>query len=179
MKAEADNITFRPVACGDLELLATWMDKPHWRRWWGEPEGELDDIRNMIEGRDTSRPFLFLVDGREAGYIQYWFVGHHQNKSWIAGHPWLADLPEETIGIDLSIGEEKDLARGLGSMALHKFATHLYGFGYTTIIIDPDPGNKRAIRAYEKAGFHTVEHLAGKYDDVLIMQFQLNKNELN
>ncbi len=179
MPADRPDIGFRPVQCDDLALLAGWMDLPHWRKWWGDPDSELDNIRDMIEGRDTSRPFLFFLNGRETGYIQYWFIGHHQNKSWIAGHPWLAELPGEAIGVDLSIGNEKDLGRGIGSSVLRAFVVRLQSLGYTTIIIDPDPGNDRAIKAYWKAGFRPVRHLADKYDDVLIMQFEMNENELN
>ena len=45
--------------------------------------------------------------------------------------------------------------------------------GHDTIIIDPDPQNLRAVRAYEKAGFVAVPRLRGRYDDVLIMQHAL------
>lgn len=153
-------------------MLHRWMEQPHWREWWGEPEGELDNIRSMIEGKDTSRPFLFFVDGKPTGYIQYWFLGHHQNASWIAGYPWLAEFPVEAIGIDLSIGESTDLSVGIGSNVLSKFTQILRSIGYETIIIDPDPENARAIRAYEKAGFKIVSHLKDKSEDVLLMQYE-------
>ena len=46
------------------------------------------------------------------------------------------------------------------------------------LVIDPEPGNLRAIRAYEKAGFRPVPHLLGRTGDgVLIMQFDPNAKE--
>ena len=42
--------------------------------------------------------------------------------------------------------------------------------GRETIIIDPDPANLRAVRAYEKAGFRPVPALGDRTDKVLIMQ---------
>jgi len=165
---------FHPMTLDDLPLMRRWLDMPHVKEWWGEPEAELDYIRDMIEGRDTTRPFIFSVDGKPVGYIQYWFVGDHQNATWIADHPWLAELPADSVGVDLSIGEQDRLAQGIGSGVLRAFVEHLSELGHRTIIIDPDPANKRAVRAYEKAGFRAIEQLLGRTGDALIMQYELN-----
>ena len=68
---------------------------PHLREWWGDPQTELGHIRDMVEGRDTTRPYIFHVDGEPLGYIQVWYIGHHQNEPWIRDHPWLAALPAD------------------------------------------------------------------------------------
>ena len=146
------------------------MRKPHWREWWGDPEIELGYIQDMVEGRDTTRPFIFCKNDRDIGYIQYWFVGHHQNGTWLAENPWRGDLPAETIGVDLSIGSASDLSMGLGTEALVAFVARLRDTGFSQIIIDPDPNNIRAVRAYEKAGFRPIAELAGKTGDSLIMR---------
>ena len=83
----------------------------------------------MIEGRDTTRPFIFSVDGEAVGYIQYWFIGDHQNATWIADHPWLAELPSDAVGVDLSIGDPGRLSQGIGSAALRDFSERLVGKG--------------------------------------------------
>jgi aminoglycoside 6'-N-acetyltransferase len=168
---------FRPMTADDLPLMRRWLEGPHMREWWGEPETELGYIRDMIEGRDTTRPFIFSADGEPLGYIQYWFVGHHQNATWIADHPWLAELPAEAVGVDLSIGDADNLAQGVGSGALRTFAQSLVSQGYRTINIDPDPANKRAVRAYEKAGFRAISRLLGRTGDTLIMQYESNEND--
>ena len=46
------------------------------------------------------------------------------------------------------------IRRGHGSAFIRAFADRLLGEGVPRIVIDPDPNNGRAIRAYEKAGFH-------------------------
>ena len=164
------------MTAGDLPLMRRWLESPHVREWWGEPDTELGYIREMIEGRDTTRPFIFFTDGEPVGYIQYWFIGHHQNETWIADNPWLAELPSDAVGVDLSIGDPDRLARGIGSGVLRAFTEHLVGKGYKTIVIDPDPSNTRAVRAYEKAGFRPVPHLLGRTGDTLIMQYELTQN---
>lgn len=172
MKPEESRIAFFPVAPHHYPLLRKWLHEPHMREWWGDPEEELGFILDMVEGRDTTRPFLILLDGEPVGYIQYWFIGHHQNEEWTRDNPWLLELPPETIGIDLSIGDVSLLSQGIGSAALRLFARNLHDEGHRTIVIDPDPANLRAVRAYEKAGFRPVPHLAGHTGEgVLIMQF--------
>ncbi len=163
-------ISFTPVAAEHYPLLRTWLMRPHMREWWGDPEAELGYIRNMVEGRDSTRPFLIVAGGVPVGYIQYWFIGHHQNRDWIEDHPWLAELPRDAVGVDLSIGEPDQLSRGLGSKALAVFVAMLRAQGHGTIIIDPDLANLRAVRAYEKAGFRPVPALEGRSGDVLIMR---------
>lgn len=164
-------IGFAPVTSADLPLLRTWMDAPHWRRWWGDPDAELALIADMVEGRDTTRPYLFSLDGKPVGYIQVWQIRDHQTPRWIAEEPWLADVPADAVGVDLSIGDAANLSKGLGSRALQAFVAMLLEEGHRTILIDPDPANARAVAAYRKAGFVPVPHLDGHTDGVLIMQY--------
>lgn len=162
-------IAFVPVQPEHYPLLRTWLDAPHMREWWGDPEQELGYIRDMVEGRDTTRPFLIALDGEPVGYIQYWFIGHHQNEQWVKNHPWLMEFPSDTVGVDLSIGDAGKLSQGIGSTALSAFVRMLRDEGHTNILIDPDPENKRAVRAYEKAGFRTVMLAQAHDGPVLLM----------
>jgi len=166
------SIHFEPVTPGHYPMLRDWLRRPHWREWWGDPDTEFSYIRDMVEGRDTTRPFIFTLDGLAAGYIQYWFIGHHQNLEWIERHPWLGELPSDGIGVDLSIADAGQLSRGNGSRVLRTFATSLLEAGYRTIIIDPDPANARAVGCYRKAGFVEIAELIGRTDDTLLMRFR-------
>jgi RimJ/RimL family protein N-acetyltransferase len=177
MAPDPDQIGFAPVQPQHYALLQKWLAEPHVREWWGDPDTELDYIRDMVEGRDTTRPYLVTVQGEPVGYIQYWFVGHHQNEQWIKDHPWLDELPSDAIGVDVSIGCPERLSQGIGSRALAKFVSALREQGNTTIIIDPDLSNERAVRAYSKAGFRPVPYLYGRTGDVLIMQHDPLANE--
>lgn len=175
MQTDSFCITFRPVTVDDYPMLARWMQSAHWQEWWGEPETELQYVMDMLEGRDTTLPYIFETDGKPAGYIQCWFIGDHQNETWLADNPWLKELPKDAVGVDLSIGEEANIAKGLGSTVLRTFAEDLHAQGYRYIIIDPDPRNRRAVRAYRKAGFRPIPHLEGCVKDVLLMHYDRNE----
>lgn len=178
MPNEAREIGFVAVTPEHYGLLDGWLRAPHMQEWWGDPEMELGYIRDMVEGRDTTRPYLIALRGEPVGYIQVWYIGHHQNETWMTDHPWLAELPAETVGVDLSIGVPELLSQGIGSAALMAFVRGLYDDGHRTIIIDPDPSNKRAVRAYMKAGFRPRPDLKGVPADTLIMQYDPNANEI-
>ena len=171
MAAPLPAISFRRVEAGDLPMLRAWMERPHWREWWGDPDAEAGHVREMVEGRDTTEPYLALIDGEPGGYIQVWYVGDHQNGSWLADNPWLGELPADTVGVDLSLADPARLSKGIGSAMLGAFTAELRRRGHRTIIIDPDPQNGRAVRAYEKAGYRAIPALLGRSGDSLIMQF--------
>ena len=171
MPSEPQPIGFVPVGAEHFPLLRAWLDLPHMREWWGDTDDELGVIRDMVEGRDTTRPFLIAIGGEPIGYIQVWFVGHHQNATWISDHPWLAELPADAVGVDISIGDPERLSKGIGSAALAAFIQQLREDGHETIIIDPLIRNERAVRAYTKVGFRPIPHLLGRTGDTLIMQF--------
>ncbi|MBI1385994.1 MAG: GNAT family N-acetyltransferase [Rhizobiales bacterium] len=164
------DIGIRPVTASDLPVLAEWIARPHWQQWWGDPAEEVAHIREMIEGRDSTRPFIFAIDGRDVGYIQVWSIADQIDAGWTVSEPWLSLVPAEAVGVDLSIADTADLGRGIGSAALVDFVAMLRAEGHTTVLIDPDPENLRAVRAYRKAGFAPIASLEGRTSGVLIMQ---------
>lgn len=167
------DLTFVPVTLADLPLLARWMDQPHWRAWWSEDAGtELGYLRDIIAGRDSTRAFLFHLDGQPTGYVQVWRIADARVEPWLSDAPWVTELPDDAVGVDLSIGPPDRLSRGIGSRVLARFVAMLRAEGHRNIIIDPDIANHRAIRAYRKAGFREIAELAGRTGDCLLMRHE-------
>ena len=163
-------IGFRPVTAADLPMLADWIARPHWQACWDEPGEEVAHIRNMVEGRDTTRPFIFGEGGEDLGYIQVWRIADQRVEPWLTVAPWLRDLPDDAVGVDLSIADASRLGQGLGPRALGAFVAMLRAEGHRCIVIDPDPANLRAARAYTKAGFRRIPDLLGRTGDSLLMR---------
>jgi len=89
--------------------------------------------------------FIVAADKRDFAYLQCYNL-----SAWNTG---LGAQPEGTRGLDQFIGESDMLDCGHGSAFIRTFADRLLAAGTPRVVIDPDPANARAIRAYEKAGF--------------------------
>jgi aminoglycoside 6'-N-acetyltransferase len=134
---------FRPVTAADVPLLARWRASPDVIRWWGPP-----DVEPAAETLGDPRVAMWIVEyhGRPFAYAQ-----DYSPHDWDA-HPF-AHLPPGSRGIDQYIGEPDLLDRGHGSAFVRAHCDRLFAAGAPAIGTDPHPDNRRAIRAYEKAGF--------------------------
>lgn len=130
----------------DLPLVGGWLARPHIGRWWGPPEAALAEIAESLSAA-TVFPYLMAdAIGRRFGYLQ---IYHANPDPFWAAFP----LPVETYGVDLFIGDQALTGRGLGARILGPVADFLFGQpGVARVQIDPEPGNRAAIRSYEKAG---------------------------
>jgi aminoglycoside 6'-N-acetyltransferase len=161
MSSDLPRYGFRPVVADDLPMLAAWLDRPHVAEWWDDTDDKVAEIREAMTEAST-QPFIIELDGRPIGYIQCY--DPHQEED----HPY-RDQPKGTLGIDQFIGEPELVGIGHGSRLIAAFAEILFRRGAARIIIDPDPTNARAIRAYKKAGFKPFGSRTSIYGHVLMM----------
>jgi aminoglycoside 6'-N-acetyltransferase len=153
--------SFRPVTPDDLEMIAGWLAEPHVAEWWDDPDEEIASIREHIDSISVE-PLIIELDGRPIGYLQS-YDPHLEDD-----HPY-QDQPFGTLGIDLSIGVPDLVGIGHGSAIVRQFVEELFAEGTPRVIIDPDPANLRAIRAYEKAGFKAFDTRTSVYGPALMM----------
>lgn len=140
---------FRDVRREDFPLLGRWLAKPHVARWWGNQEEELAGIEEAMASVET-RPLIVELDEMPIAYLQCY--DPHLEED----HPY-QDQPPGTLGIDISIGDPNLIGKGHGSAIIRQFCAELFVAGAQRIVIDPDPENAQAIRAYEKAGFRYLD----------------------
>jgi aminoglycoside 6'-N-acetyltransferase len=153
--------SFRPVTEADLPMLAAWLAEPHVAEWWDDPEVGLAEIREHIDSISVE-PLIIELDGKPIGYLQS-YDPHLEDD-----HPY-RDQPFGTLGIDISIASPELIGIGHGSAIVRQFADELFAEGTPRIIIDPDPANARAIRAYEKAGFRRIGERTSQYGHAILM----------
>lgn len=132
---------FRPVTDDDLPMLATWLRQPQVARWWPGPGRQIALVREDL-GHKVMRQVIAYLGATPLGYAQS-YPAHH----WPAPH--FAGLPADTLALDVFGGPD---GRGHGGAWLRALGDLLL-LDASTLAIDPDPKNLRAIRAYEKAGF--------------------------
>jgi aminoglycoside 6'-N-acetyltransferase len=153
--------SFRAVEEDDLPLIAEWLAAPHVAEWWDDPEEELAAIREHM-GSISVEPLIVELGGRPIAYLQS-YDPHLEDD-----HPY-QDQPFGTLGLDLSIGPPDLLGMGHGAAIVRQFSDELFEEGVPRVIIDPDPRNARAVRAYEKAGFRPIGERTSIYGHVILM----------
>jgi aminoglycoside 6'-N-acetyltransferase len=127
----------------DLPLIATWLDRPHVARWWGESGKALSELRTHA----AEAVALITLDGRPVGLLCWQTPSPEELKQ--AG---LADLPSDLIDVDIMIGEPGAQGRGVGPEALRLLFEKLSARGAVLVGLATALANQRAISACAKAG---------------------------
>jgi aminoglycoside 6'-N-acetyltransferase len=135
---------FVPMTSADLPLIRRWLETPHVSEWWHDPAEQFELVSGDLDHPDMAQ-FIVASDRRPFAYLQCYNL-----SDWNTG---FGPQPDGTRGLDQFIGEADMLGRGHGSAFVRAFAEHLLAQGAPRVVIDPDPANARAIRAYTRAGF--------------------------
>jgi aminoglycoside 6'-N-acetyltransferase len=141
----ASSYQFRPMSAQDLSMVHQWLEAPHFRQWWGEPETQFALVSEDLD-HPAMDQFIVVADNRPFAYLQC-----YDPTAWPKNG--FGALPAGTRGIDQFIGEAHMIGRGHGSAMIRSFVDALLGSGTPRVVTDPDPANARAVKAYEKAGF--------------------------
>ena len=150
-------VRFIPLDASHRELLLKWLSTPHAQEWWGDAQEELELI---YDDKAEHQPFMVRINEESIAYIQAWWPSRHPDL------PWQHQMTPSTRGIDIMIGDPKNLGKGLGSLIVKHFAAKLFSEGATRLVIDPDKRNERAVMAYMKAGFTPF----GTHENDLLME---------
>lgn len=149
---EPSRIGFRWLTEDDLPLMHRWLNEGPSFQWYGLKPTTLEQVTEnytpQLHGQSNVLSTIATYDGAPIGYVQRYFTRDHPDY-W--GHQ---NFPDDTAGIDLFIGEQAYLHRGLGPQLIRAFLVeHVFAGQAARCIIDPFPDNAIAIRAYAKLGF--------------------------
>jgi aminoglycoside 6'-N-acetyltransferase len=142
-------VRLRPATPGDAELLAYWDTKPHVIAATGDDDSEDWSVYLAI---DPGWRWVHIAeeDNRPVGIVQV--IDPREEES----HYW-GDIEPGLRAIDIWIGEEDDLGRGVGTQMMR--LTHEICFSdadVAAIVIDPLERNIRARQFYERLGYRAV-----------------------
>jgi aminoglycoside 6'-N-acetyltransferase len=163
---------FTRVTRDDFPTLMRWMSEPHVARWWGDVTSELAALAHALDGPGFDA-YLVNVDGRPFAYLQVYDPFADDDNPY-------RDQPRGTRGLDLYIGDESMTGCGHGPAMLSAMAERLFAAGHPRLLIDPDPANRNAIRAYEKAGFRPLgvrRVVVAGAGDVAVVLMTRDRNE--
>jgi aminoglycoside 6'-N-acetyltransferase len=153
---------FAPMTTADLPLIRRRLETPHVAEWWHDPAEQFELVSGDLGHPDMAQ-FIVATGAQPFAYLQCYNIG--------AWHTGFGPQPKGTRGLDQFIGEADMLDCGHGSAFIRAFAEQLLANGTPRVVIDPDPDNARAIRAYEKAGF-SKDRLVDTPDGVALLMFR-------
>ena len=150
-------VQLRSMTEADLGMLHEWLNRPHVVEWWGgeETRPSLEEVRQhyrpSVLAEEGVTTYIAMVGTEPIGYAQS-YVAMGSGEGW-----WEEETDPGVRGIDQFLANAADLNKGLGTALVRALVSRLLSDPTVTKIqTDPAPGNHRAIRCYEKAGF--VQH---------------------
>lgn len=154
-------LQLRPAAKADIPMLKRWDGNPHVASASGA-DGWYDWDAEVPREADWGEILIAEADGRPIGVMEIIDPAREPSRYW-------GDIEENLRAIDIWIGEEEDLGRGLGTgMMRAAIARCFAGPKVTAIVIDPLESNVRARRFYERLGFRFVERRVFDTDECMV-----------
>lgn len=129
-----------------LPLLRAWLARPHVAPWYPRPDADLARASEVPEGGAHA---LIADDGVPVGYLRWQRVDRETLDSL-----GLTEIPAGAVDIDILIGRDDALGRGVGVVALELLSNELRNDATVPMLgLTSSIHNSRAHRAFTQAGF--------------------------
>ncbi len=164
------NISFKKFSNEHLPLWERWIEIPHVKDiWFVEGYETSDYMQEKMTGNGYDYSFVIYLNDKPIGYTQCCDLYAYKTKCPIPKGLFTNEKPG-TFCIDIFIAEESYLGKGYGTEVVKVFSEKVFKeFKAKMILIDPAASNVRAIKCYEKAGFHFVRKAHDGVTECVVM----------
>ncbi|MCE5171627.1 acetyltransferase [Paenibacillus profundus] len=176
----ANRIHVRPLRDSDATLLVTWLSDPEVLRYYEgrDRPHDLAMVQKHFYGRSRDiTPCIVEYDDTAIGYIQYYSLAEEERQEY--GYE---ESEGRIFGMDQFIGATEYWNKGIGTELVQAMARHLTTEHHADkIVMDPQTWNERALKVYEKCGFHKVkllpqhEYHEGEMRDCWLIEYKANQ----
>lgn len=169
MNIKKEPLSFFSVEESHHEIILEWFKKEHVKDFY-YGDGLKNTLRNLdlfIKGIENNGEYSFkhwiaYIGDQPLGFLMTSLVKGPYNSN-DPYNKWYEE-GKETITLDLLIGPEEYLGRGLGHRMIQEFLLDRFSH-VDKVLIDPEESNTRAIRVYEKSGFRKIEQFPQQHDE--------------
>lgn len=149
------NIRFIPLGEEHIGEMFLWLNNEKVSAWYGKDENyrSFDRVKEKYiprtESDSKTKSFIIQWAGKDLGYIQTYRITDYPEYNRFV------ETDDQSAGLDLFIGDDDFRHKGYGPIIITRFLEEVVFNipGITRCVIGPDPQNRAAIKAYEKAGF--------------------------
>lgn len=157
-------LRLRRATAADIPLLKYWDTQPHVIEVVGSDDGGWDWGAEIARNVPWLDHLIAEEDGRAVGFLQIMDPAEDDTHYW-------GECEPDLRAVDLWVGEESDLGRGLGTQMMRLALERCFSDPRVkAILIDLRSSNTRAHRFYERNGFRFVERRMFGPDDCHVMQ---------
>lgn len=160
-------VVLRIATPADRALLESWGRNPYVRAAFGDddpPDWETD----LAETDPAIERLIAEHSGRPLGFLEICDPAREATHYW-------GGIEDGLRAVDIWIGEERDLGRGLGGEMMRLALARCFGdAGVSAVVIDPVASNGRAIRFYERLDFAFQEYRIFERMKCAIMRLDRN-----
>jgi aminoglycoside 6'-N-acetyltransferase len=143
------DVSLRPAVLSDVPLLTRWDSMPHVIAATGDDDSP-DWNEELLEADAWTEHLIAVEHERPVGIVQVIDPAHEHTHYW-------GECEDGLRALDIWIGEESDLGRGLGTKMMTLALDHCFAEpSVDAVLIDPLAANVRARRFYERLGFVEV-----------------------
>jgi aminoglycoside 6'-N-acetyltransferase len=180
---QTGGLAVRQLSAVDYPLLAKWLSDASVLAFYEGRDNpyNLAQVEQVFGSKADRHVTSCIVnyDGTDIGYIQFYPVAADEKEK-------LGLTMSKTIyGMDQFIGDPSFWNRGLGTQLVTAMAQYLcQQLHANQVVMDPQTWNTRAIRCYEKAGFHKIKQLPrhewheGEWRDCWLMSYSLEGSDI-
>ena len=152
-------ISWRPLAVGDLPMLAEWLREPQVARWWNHDssrEGVQRDFGPSVRGEEPGEDLVVLLDDRPIGLLQRSRIADYPDE--VAELGAVVDVPDGAVELDYLIADPSLRGQGLGSRMIAAAVADTWRTfpDAPAILVSVVAANLASWRALEKAGLTRV-----------------------
>lgn len=148
---------FKELTRNDLKYMHKWLNQDFVMKWYNKRPYTMKQVETKylpyINKERPTQGYLIYYENSPIGYVQTYKIHDYEDCAQCVG------ISEVAAGLDIFIGEEKFLHKGLGKLIIHKFLKDIIFHSSETVscILGCEIDNLAAIKAYEKAGFTRVK----------------------